>query len=161
MRITGTKSECGSTMAMLTDSISGIIPTRSSQRTAPKWDPSTRNGSSPQRAAQIRESSPSNLSGSPDLVKRSWITTRYVFSKVGGARVIDQITTLRALTHVVFHDDKEGLFGMRISGWLESPMEKGGIFSEASGRPTRVSGASSPGASGVYLTSEGRRGDKA
>jgi len=75
--------------------------------------------------------------------------------------VIEQITTLRALTNVVFHDDKEGLFGMRISGWLESPMEKGGIFSEASGRPTRVSGASSPEASGVYLTSEGRRGDQA
>jgi hypothetical protein len=85
--------------------------------------------------------------------------TRYVFSKVGDARAIDQITTLHALAPVVFHDDKEGLLGLRVASWLESPTAKGGTFTDASGRETKVSGAS-PGASGVYLTSEGKEGDQ-
>lgn len=88
-------------------------------------------------------------------------TTRYVFSTRGDARVIDQITTLKALDHLVFHDDKEGLLGIRVASWLESPTEKGGVFNDARGNPTQVDNAGSPGASGVYLTSEGKRGDQA
>jgi hypothetical protein len=88
-------------------------------------------------------------------------TTRYVFSTRGDARVIDQITTLKALDHLVFHDDKEGLLGIRVASWLESPAEKGGVFRDASGKPTQVDSGGSPGASGVYLTSEGKRGDQA
>ncbi|MDE3187017.1 MAG: PmoA family protein [Acidobacteriota bacterium] len=86
-------------------------------------------------------------------------TTRYVFMRRNHARVIDEIVTLKALEDVVFHDDKEGLFGLRVASWLESPDEKGGVFSDASGRPTKVNAAHSPGASGVYLTSEGVKGD--
>ncbi len=88
-------------------------------------------------------------------------TTRYVFAKRGDARVIDEITTLKALEPVVFNDDKEGLLGIRVASWLESPTEKGGIFTDANGTPTKVANAGSPGASGVYLTSEGKRGDQA
>lgn len=88
-------------------------------------------------------------------------TTRYVFSTQGDARVIDQITTLKALDRAVFNDDKEGLLGIRVASWLESPTEKGGIFTDANGNPTKVTGAGSPGASGAYLTSEGKRGDQA
>jgi hypothetical protein len=88
-------------------------------------------------------------------------TTRYVFSTRGDARVIDQITTLKALDHIVFHDDKEGLLGIRVASWLESPTEKGGVFRDANGKPTQVDDTGSAGASGVYLTSEGNRGDQA
>ena len=88
-------------------------------------------------------------------------TTRYVFSTRGDARVIDQTTDLRALDRAVFHDDKEGMLGIRVASWLESPTEKGGTFTDASGRPTHVADTGSPGASGVYLTSEGKRGDQA
>ena len=88
-------------------------------------------------------------------------TTRYVFAKRGDARVIDQITTLKALDHVDFNDDKEGLLGIRVASWLESPTEKGGVFTDANGTPTKVADAGSPGASGIYLTSEGKRGDQA
>jgi hypothetical protein len=88
-------------------------------------------------------------------------TTRYVFSTRGDVRVIDQITTLKALDHVVFHDDKEGLLGIRTASWLESPTEKGGVFADANGTPTKVDTAGSSGASGIYLTSEGKRGDQA
>lgn len=88
-------------------------------------------------------------------------TTQYVFSAHDDARVIDMIVTLKALDRVVFHDDKEGLLGMRVARWLESPTEKGGVFMDANGRPTKVEGGNSADASGVYLTSEGIKGDAA
>ena len=88
-------------------------------------------------------------------------TTLYVFAKRGDVRVIDQITTLKALDHVVFNDDKEGLLGIRVASWLESPTEKGGLFTDANGKTTKVADAGSPGASGIYLTSEGKKGDQA
>jgi hypothetical protein len=85
-------------------------------------------------------------------------TTKYIFIQRKGARVIDQITTLTALDKVVFNDDKEGLIGMRVAHWLESPDEKGGIFMDASGRPTKVAAVDTTGATGVYVTSEGVKG---
>jgi hypothetical protein len=84
--------------------------------------------------------------------------TRYIFSQQGNQRTIDAIITLHALDKVVFHDDKEGMLGMRVARWLESPDEKGGIFTDANGKPTQVAASTSPGATGVYLTSEGKRG---
>jgi len=88
-------------------------------------------------------------------------TTRYVFSHRQNERSIDEIVTLRAFRHVVFHDDKEGLLGIRVAHFLESANEKGGTFTDASGRPTAVQTSNVPGATGVYLTSEGKQGDAA
>ena len=92
-----------------------------------------------------------------DLLKQ---TTRYVFQKQGESRVVDQVITLTALDRAVFRDDKEGLLGMRVAHFLESPTEKGGTFMDASGRPTKVDDADTSGATGVYRTSEGVVGDK-
>ena len=90
-------------------------------------------------------------------------TTRYVFShaNVGGvpARGIEMTVTLKALQPVVFHDDKEGLLGIRVAHFLESPTEKGGVFLDANGKPTQVAAADPAGATGVYHTSEGKTGD--
>ena len=92
-------------------------------------------------------------------------TTRYVFTNRNSAdgkekvRSIDQIVTLHALRHIVFHDDKEGMLGIRVAHFLESANEKGGTFTDASGRPTQVQASNVPGATGVYLTSEGKQGD--
>ncbi len=86
-------------------------------------------------------------------------TARYTFSRQGTVRTIDQQITLEALDRAVFHDDKEGLLGIRVARWLESPNEKGGIFTDANGKQTKVEGASGAGATGVYLTSEGIKGD--
>ena len=88
-------------------------------------------------------------------------TTRYIFSSRKRARVIDQIITLKALDRVVFHDDKEGLLGLRVAHWLESPSEKDGVFTDASGKPTQVAAADTTGATGEYLTSEEAKGDAA
>jgi hypothetical protein len=84
-------------------------------------------------------------------------TTRYVFSRGPHERTIDEVVTLKALDRAVFHDDKEGVLGLRVANWLESPEEKGGEFRDASGKVTKVEGGGSPGASGVYLTSEGAK----
>jgi hypothetical protein len=87
-------------------------------------------------------------------------TTRFVFSTIGGARVIDRIATLHALDRVVFHDDKDGFLGMRVASWLESSTATGAVFVDAHGVETKVAGAS-PDATGVYTTSEGKKGDDA
>lgn len=92
-----------------------------------------------------------------DLLKQA---TRYIFRKEGDTRIIDQVITLTALDRAVFHDDKEGLLGIRVAHFLESPTEKGGTFMDASGHPTTVANADTVGATGVYRTSEGIEGDK-
>lgn len=84
--------------------------------------------------------------------------TKYVFSQKGDTRTIDMAVTLTALDKVVFHDDKEGVLGIRVAHFLESPTEKGGTFADTSGRQTKVEG-NSAGATGVYRTSEGVEGD--
>jgi hypothetical protein len=85
--------------------------------------------------------------------------TRYVFARRAGQRIIDQIVTLKAVDKIVFNDDKEGVLGIRVARWLESPEEKGGIFTDANGNPTKVDAPSGPNpATGVYLTSEGVKG---
>jgi Family of unknown function (DUF6807) len=88
-------------------------------------------------------------------------TTRYVFSRKAKERAIDVLVTLTALDRAVFRDDKEGVLGLRVASWLESADEKGGEFRDASGKVTKVQGGGSPGASGVYLTSEGVKGGAA
>lgn len=116
-------------------------------------------------------SAKSGASSGELVVESAWIagdgkqilaqTTHFIFSRRDHARVIDQVITLRALDKVVFNDDKEGVLGMRVARWLESPEEKGGTFSDANGNPTQVAalpaGSANP-ATGVYLTSEGVKG---
>ena len=85
-------------------------------------------------------------------------TTRYQFQRRNHARVIDESITLKALEPVVFKDEKDGMLGLRVASWLESPNEKGGIFMDSSGNPTPVAPAAST-ASGVYQTSEGVKGE--
>src|ERR1700722_283330 len=65
-------------------------------------------------------------------------TSTYVFAHSGTMRTIDLVVTLKALDHVVFSDDKDGLLGLRVARWLESPEEKGGTFTDANGNATTV-----------------------
>jgi Methane oxygenase PmoA len=88
-------------------------------------------------------------------------TTRYLFVRGLHQRSIDQVITLTALDRAVFNDDKEGVLGLRVASWLESPDEKGGMFLDANGRPTKVDAVENSDASGVYLTSEGVKGGAA
>jgi len=102
------------------------------------------------------------------VIESTWITgtdvpildqiTRYTFARGSRSRVVDCGVELRALDRVVFKDDKEGLLGLRVARWLESPDEKGGVFRDANGKPTKVSASDSKDATGIYVTSEGARG---
>ncbi len=88
--------------------------------------------------------------------------TRFVFRGGAGFRSVDRITTLQALGEkVVFQDDKEGLLGLRVTRALEAPSTKPEVFTDASGRPTQVANIVNTGVNGVYLTSEGMKGDAA
>jgi hypothetical protein len=86
---------------------------------------------------------------------------RFVFRGGRGYRSIDRITTLTALDRkVVFTDDKEGVLGMRVRRELESPSEKAEVFTDASGRPAKVEKMDNAGVNGVYLSSDGKKGDE-
>jgi hypothetical protein len=91
-------------------------------------------------------------------------TTRYVFSKltIDGkpTRAIDMTVTLKALETSVFHDDKDGLLGIRVAHFLESATAKPETLRDANGIATPVAAPTS-GATGVYRTSEGKVGDDA
>jgi hypothetical protein len=68
--------------------------------------------------------------------------------------------TLNALTQVVFHDDKDGMLGLRVAHFLESAAAAPETLRDANGIATPVA-ASTAGATGVYRTSEGKVGDAA
>ena len=91
-------------------------------------------------------------------------TTRYVFSKITidgkPAHAIDMTVTLKALQTSVFHDDKDGMLGIRVAHFLESATAKPEVLRDANGVATPVA-AQTAGASGVYRTSEGKVGDEA
>ena len=100
------------------------------------------------------------ITGKQQLVLREH--TRFIFRGDTHFRSIDRITTLTAQTDkVVFSDDKEGLFGMRVARQLEMPSDKAEVFTDASGRPTTVPKLDNAGVNGKYLTSEGKTGDAA
>jgi Methane oxygenase PmoA len=106
------------------------------------------------------------------VVETDWITgkknlvlkenTQFIFRGGPKFRSIDRITTLQAQGEkVVFHDDKEGLLGIRVARALEAPSDKPEVFTDGSGRPTSVAKMDNTGVNGVYLTSEGKKGEAA
>src|SRR6185369_5846415 len=87
-------------------------------------------------------------------------TTRFIFRAGPNTRAVDRITTLTALDErVVFHDNKEGVIGMRVRRELEQPSKEPLVFTDASGKATAVAKLDNTGVSGEYLSSEGLKGD--
>jgi hypothetical protein len=86
--------------------------------------------------------------------------TRFIFRAGANLRAIDRVTKLTALdSRVVFTDDKEGVIGMRVARSLELPSDKPEVFTDSSGKPTAVPRLDNAGVSGMYLSSEGLKGD--
>ncbi len=86
--------------------------------------------------------------------------TTYVFRGGAGWRSIDRITTLTAQDErVALTDNKEGVLGLRVARQLEMPATKPEVFTDASGRETKVATLDNTGVQGDYLTSEGKKGD--
>jgi hypothetical protein len=105
-------------------------------------------------------------------VEADWLTydkkvllkerTRYVFRGGLGFRSADRISTLQAQDEkVVFADAKDGMVGLRVVRALEAPSDKPEVFTDASGRATTVAKLDNTGVNGVYLTSEGKKGQEA
>jgi hypothetical protein len=84
--------------------------------------------------------------------------TKFLFSGADDTRTIDRITTLTAQEDTVrFKDIKDGMVGLRLTKELEFPSDKIEEFTDSHGNITKVA-ASGNGASGNYLTSEGKTG---
>jgi hypothetical protein len=87
-------------------------------------------------------------------------TTRFIFRGGADSRTIDRVTTLTALDQkVVFKDNKEAFFGMRVARGLEQPADKAEVFTDASGKATPVPVLDNTGVTGKYVSSEGKQGD--
>ncbi len=88
-------------------------------------------------------------------------TTRYVFRGTENTRTIDRIATLAVPAgggRVLFADNKEGALGMRVTRALEEPTTRPEVFTDASGKPTKVAVMNNEGVNGVYTSSEGLTG---
>jgi hypothetical protein len=84
-----------------------------------------------------------------------------VFRASKDLRIIDRIITLTAQEKdAVFHDSKEGAIAIRMTRALEEPSTKAEIFTDAAGLPTTVAKLDNTGVNGVYLSSEGKVGEK-
>jgi hypothetical protein len=94
--------------------------------------------------------------GRPLLREETW----FIFSAGANRRVIDRVTKLTALDQrVVFNDNKEGLFGLRVARQLEQPSNEPAAFTDAGGKTTVVPRMNNAGVSGEYRSSEGKTGD--
>jgi hypothetical protein len=83
------------------------------------------------------------------------------FRAANGIRIIDRVITLTAQDKkVVFGDSKEGALGIRVTRTLEEPSTRPEVFTDANGNPTKVPVMDNTGVAGVYLSSEGKVGEK-
>ena len=86
--------------------------------------------------------------------------TRYVFGAGPDRRSIDRITTLTAGDKpVVFNDTKEGMLGLRVARGLQQPSKTPELLTDAQGRPGTAPVLNNEGVTGMYLSSEGKKGD--
>jgi hypothetical protein len=84
-----------------------------------------------------------------------------LFRAAKDLRIIDRIITLTAQDKkVIFNDSKEGALGIRVTRTLEEPSTKPEIFTDEHGNPTKVPMMDNTGVAGVYLSSEGKIGEK-
>ena len=83
------------------------------------------------------------------------------FRAANNVRIIDRVITLTAQNEkVVFNDSKEGAIAIRVTRTLEEPSNKPEVFTDANGVPTKVPVLDNTGVAGVYLSSEGKVGEK-
>lgn len=84
----------------------------------------------------------------------------YLFYASKNQRMIDRICTLTAQEEpVLFKDNKEGVIGLRVARALEQPALKPEVFTDSSGKPTKVPVMNNDGVTGMYRSSEGKTGD--
>lgn len=86
--------------------------------------------------------------------------TRFEFQGRGSLRVIDRITTLTALNReVVFTDNKEGLFAIRVDRAFELPSDAPVNLTDEQGIPSDKAVLDNKGVHGWYYNSMGEEGN--
>ena len=97
-----------------------------------------------------------------DQLKNVLLTevTVFIFSVDKNKRIIDRITTLKAIADTVsFFDVKDGLLGLRVTPELQIPSREETSFKDDQNNVTKVK--ANIRSTGNYLTSEGKEGDSA
>ncbi len=85
---------------------------------------------------------------------------KYIFSGDMNSRTIDHISTLTAVNGpVTIGESKEGLFAIRVDRAFEMPSNESLIFTDDKGNPTTVKATNNTGVTGMYVSSNGRKGD--
>ena len=95
------------------------------------------------------------INGDPILEENTFFS----FSQKDDTRIIERKTILKALTDVSFKDNKEGVFGVRVTRSMELPSKKPAIFLDSQGNPTQVKVLDNTGVNGNYLSSTGLEGN--
>lgn len=95
------------------------------------------------------------INGDPILEE----STVFTFSQKSDTRIIERKTILKALTDVSFKDNKEGVFGVRVTRAMELPSKKPAIFVDSQGNPTEVKVLDNTGVNGNYISSRGLEGN--
>ena len=86
--------------------------------------------------------------------------TKYIFSGDKNSRTIDHISTLTAVNGpVTIADNKEGMFAIRVDRAFEMPSNESLIFTDDKGNPTTVKATDNTGVTGMYVSSNGNKGD--
>jgi len=95
------------------------------------------------------------ISGEPILEENTFFS----FSQKDDTRIIERKTILKALKDVSFKDNKEGVFGVRVTRSMELPSKKPAIFLDSQGNPTQVKVLDNTGVNGNYISSTGLEGN--
>src|SRR5262245_43347130 len=97
----------------------------------------------------------------PDGSKIMQEDDQIFFRAANGIRIIDRVIPLTPQDKkVVFNDSKEGALGIRVARQLEEPSTRPEVFTDEQGNPTKVPVMNNTGVAGVYLSSEGKVGEK-
>jgi hypothetical protein len=84
----------------------------------------------------------------------------YIFSGDKTSRTVDHISTLTAANGpVTITDNKEGLIAIRVDRAFEMPSNESLIFTDDKGNPTTVKATDNTGVTGMYVSSNGKKGD--
>jgi hypothetical protein len=86
--------------------------------------------------------------------------TTYIFSGDKNTRTIDHISVLTAaMDTVIITDNKEGMIAIRVDRAFEMPSNESLIFTDEKGNPTTVKATNNTGVTGMYVSSNGKKGD--
>ena len=86
--------------------------------------------------------------------------TKYIFSGGKDSFTVDHVSTLTAVNgEVTFTDNKEGMFAIRVDRAFEMPSNESLIFTDDKGNPTTVKATDNTGVTGMYVSSNGNKGD--